>query len=99
MIFLPASLHKAWRSPCYAKGAAASGVTDSHGRLGELATGQLRPGNYQLVAELQSWFARDGRQTLYRQAQIDFMITAEDKDHFHLPFLIAPGGWSTYRGS
>lgn len=49
----------------------ASGVTDSHGRLGELATGQLRPGNYQLVAELQSWFARDGRQTLYRQAQID----------------------------
>ncbi|MDK8310825.1 MAG: hydroxyisourate hydrolase, partial [Klebsiella aerogenes] len=58
----------------------ASGVTDSHGRLGELATGQLRPGNYQLVAELQSWFARDGRQTLYRQAQIDFMITAEDKD-------------------
>ncbi|MCD8668895.1 hydroxyisourate hydrolase, partial [Klebsiella pneumoniae] len=21
------------------------------------------------------------------------------EDHFHLPFLIAPGGWSTYRGS
>ena len=31
--------------------------------------------------------------------QIDFVIAEEADEHFHLPFLIAPGGWSTYRGS
>ena len=30
---------------------------------------------------------------------IDFVIGEAADDHFHLPFLIAPGGWSTYRGS
>lgn len=77
----------------------AAGVTDSHGRIGELASGALGPGAYQLVAELGAWFARDGRRTLYPRAQIDFVIDEPADDHFHLPFLIAPGGWSTYRGS
>lgn len=74
-------------------------VTDHQGRIGELAVGQLRVGTYQLVAELGAWFEREGRQTLYPRAQIDFVIRDDADDHFHLPFLIAPGGWSTYRGS
>ena len=32
-------------------------------------------------------------------AQIDFVVAQGAEEHFHLPFLIAPGGWSTYRGS
>jgi len=78
----------------------ATGITDSHGRIAELVTpSQLSAGTYQLVAELGVWFARDGRQTLYPRAQIDFIISEQADEHFHLPFLIAPGGWSTYRGS
>ncbi|MEO3295357.1 hydroxyisourate hydrolase, partial [Enterobacter cloacae] len=40
-----------------------------------------------------------GRDTLYPCAQIDFLIGETADEHFHLPFVIAPGGWSTYRGS
>ena len=37
--------------------------------------------------------------SVFTRAQIDFVIGEAAEDHFHLPFLIAPGGWSTYRGS
>jgi 5-hydroxyisourate hydrolase len=56
-------------------------------------------GRYRLVAETGDWFTRGGLETLYLCAQIDFVIAEEADEHFHLPFLIAPGGWSTYRGS
>lgn len=74
-------------------------VTDNNGRISDFVNGELSAGSYQLVAELGVWFARDGRQTLFVRAQIDFIISETTDEHFHLPFLIAPGGWSTYRGS
>lgn len=77
----------------------ACGVTDSQGRIGELSAGPLMAGSYRLIAEIGDWFAADGRETLYLNAQIDFVIRTAADEHYHLPFLIAPGGWSTYRGS
>ena len=77
----------------------ACGVTDDNGRIGELGAGPLAPGHYRLSAEIGAWFAAGGRETLYLSAQIDFVIREEAGEHYHLPFLIAPGGWSTYRGS
>lgn len=74
-------------------------MTDNNGRITAFMDGELSAGTYQLVAELGAWFARDGRQTLFVRAQIDFIISETTDEHFHLPFLIAPGGWSTYRGS
>ncbi|MBA7846501.1 hydroxyisourate hydrolase [Klebsiella sp. RHBSTW-00484] len=77
----------------------ASGVTDNNGRIGAFGSGPMTVGRYQLTAEIGEWFAASGRETLYLNAQIDFAIREAADDHFHLPFLIAPGGWSTYRGS
>lgn len=77
----------------------ASGITDDNGRIGELSGGSLATGRYRLTAEIGEWFAASGRDTLYLNAQIDFAIREAAGDHYHLPFLIAPGGWSTYRGS
>lgn len=77
----------------------ASGVTDSNGRISEFSAEPLAAGRYRLVAETGEWFAARGRDTLFLYAQIDFIIRETADDHFHLPFLIAPGGWSTYRGS
>ncbi|WP_045854753.1 hydroxyisourate hydrolase [Raoultella terrigena] len=77
----------------------ASGLTDEQGRIALQAPGMLTAGRYRLVAEIGDWFSRDGRETLYLKAQIDFAIAEDADEHFHLPFLIAPGGWSTYRGS
>lgn len=75
----------------------ASGVTNADGRISDLTPQPLAPGHYRLTADIGSYFAADGRQTLYVNAQIDFVITASG--HYHLPFLITPWSWSTYRGS
>lgn len=76
----------------------ASGVTNADGRLGELTPQPLAPGHYRLTAKIGDYFAADGRETLYVNVQIDFVIAASG-NHYHLPFLITPWSWSTYRGS
>ena len=76
----------------------ATGVTNAQGRITEFVP-LLPAGRYRLVAETGAWFSETGRDTLYPCAQIDFLIGETADEHFHLPFVIAPGGWSTYRGS
>ncbi|GJL37606.1 5-hydroxyisourate hydrolase precursor [Phytobacter ursingii] len=76
----------------------AQGITDGNGRIGAFSV-PLTPGRYRLVAQTGEWFAQHDVATLFPCAQIDFVITEGVEEHFHLPFLIAPGGWSTYRGS
>ncbi len=75
----------------------ATGVTNAQGRIAAFVP-SLPAGRYRLVAEIGAWFA-NGRDTLYPCAQIDFVTGEAAGEHFHLPFVIAPGGWSTYRGS
>ena len=76
----------------------ATGVTNVNGRITEFVP-FLPKGRYRLVAEIGAWFSETGRDTLYPCAQIDFVARETAGEHFHLPFVIAPGGWSTYRGS
>jgi len=76
----------------------AQGVTDADGRLKDFTQGLLEAGRYRLTAEIGQYFAATQRETLYPTAQIDFVIT-QSGGHYHLPFLISPWGWSTYRGS
>ncbi|HBV39418.1 MAG TPA: hydroxyisourate hydrolase [Erwinia sp.] len=76
----------------------AQGETDAEGRLKDLTPEPLAPGHYRLIAEIGDYFAADGRDALYVSAQIDFMLS-ETGSHYHLPFLISPWSWSTYRGS
>lgn len=74
------------------------GETDTDGRLKNLGDGELGPGQYRLVAQTGEYFAITQRETLYPVAQID-LILPSDNLHYHLPFLISPWSWSTYRGS
>lgn len=76
----------------------ATGMTDDDGRCRALTPQPLQPGRYRLTAEIGAYFNRSGRDTLYPGAQIDFVMT-EKGGHYHLPFLISPWSWSTYRGS
>lgn len=76
----------------------ATGATDADGRIKELTPEGLAAGQYRLVADLASYFAASGREALYVSAQIDFLLP-EAGSHYHLPFLISPWSWSTYRGS
>jgi 5-hydroxyisourate hydrolase len=77
----------------------ASAVTDGDGRVGDwLPGGGVPPGRYRLVFETGAWFHAAGRQTLYGEVVIDFQVQ-DGVPHYHLPLLLAPFGYSTYRGS
>ena len=75
----------------------ASGVTDADGRcrLVEDATGA---GAHRLVFGTGDWFAAQGRETFYPEVVLTFAVR-EPADHHHVPLLLAPFAYSTYRGS
>jgi len=77
----------------------AKGVTDEDGRIPELLKkGKLMDlGTYKLRFETQSYFSRQAIQTFYPFIEIVFQVTTEE--HYHVPLLLNPFGYSTYRGS
>jgi 5-hydroxyisourate hydrolase len=76
----------------------ASGVTDADGRLMELGPERLEAGPYRLRFATGEYFQKTGRETFYPSVSIDFSV-GEPDEHFHVPLLISPFGFSTYRGS
>jgi 5-hydroxyisourate hydrolase len=76
------------------------GETDADGRLRSfLAAGtQLAPGVYRLVFDTRHYFARRGVAAFYPMVQVVFE-TQTDGEHYHVPLLLSPFGYSTYRGS
>lgn len=76
----------------------ATGVTNENGRIDAFSKTDLSEGHYQLIAETGAWFRQQDRRSVFCQAQIDIYVD-EHSGHLHLPFLISPGGWSTYKGT
>jgi 5-hydroxyisourate hydrolase len=78
----------------------AAATTDADGRASDLLdTGvTLGPGVYHLIFETGAWFAEQRRTCFYPQVTVTFQITDSD-DHYHVPLLLSPFGYSTYRGS
>lgn len=76
----------------------AAGETDADGRVGQLGPTRLDPGDYRLTFGTGDYFDRQGVPTFYPQAQITFRITDPDQ-HYHVPLLLSPFAYSTYRGS
>ena len=62
----------------------------------------FRPGSYELVFHAGDYFAAEGvtlpEPRFLDQVVIRFGIAAED-EHYHVPLLVSPYGYSTYRGS
>ena len=77
----------------------AQGITNSDGRVGDLLPPQkiLAPGNYKLVFDTANYFDTQKIKTFYPEVEIQF--TVFDDAHYHVPLLINPFGYSTYRGS
>lgn len=80
--------------------AVGQGVTDADGRLRSLVTGgtALPAGVYRLVFETGRYFRDRDVATFYPRVVILFE-TAADDGHYHVPLLVSPYGYSTYRGS
>jgi 5-hydroxyisourate hydrolase len=77
----------------------ARGKTNGDGRLPDLlkAGKELQPGIYKLRFETKDYFDKDQIPTFYPFVEIIFDVTS--KDHYHVPLLLNPFGYSTYRGS
>ena len=74
------------------------GVTDSDGRIGDLAV-DVSPGTYKVTFETGDYLSRHGvNEAFYPAVEIIFHID-EDNEHYHIPLLLSPFGYSTYRGS
>lgn len=72
--------------------------TDADGRASEMQTGsKLEEGIYKLRFETKDYFDRLHTATLYPYVEIVFEINTPD--HYHIPLLLNPYGYSTYRGS
>jgi len=69
--------------------------TDRDGRIADLTGGGIEPGSYQLVFELGAYFGR--RPHLFEKVTVEIVV-AEGR-HYHIPLLISPYSWTSYRGS
>jgi len=76
----------------------ASATTDADGRVRDWLPDGVSAGQYRLVYETGAWFRAAGRATLYPEVIIAFEVQDGASD-YHLPLLLSPFGYSTYRGS
>ncbi|GAA2059424.1 hydroxyisourate hydrolase [Williamsia deligens] len=78
--------------------AIADGVTDGDGRIGDLA-GNLDVGVYRIRFDTDAWFATSGDvESFYPEVVVSFRITDATRHH-HVPIVLSPFAYSTYRGS
>ena len=77
----------------------ARGVTNSDGRIADLLPKekQLELGVYKMKFDTQEYFAQDGTANFYPFVEIVFNVA--NTEHYHVPLLLNPFGYSTYRGS
>jgi len=80
---------------------ASQGQTDGDGRLrlaGHGGSAEFEPGVYRITFATGPYFAARGAASFYPEVTITFEITARD-EHYHVPLLLSPYAYSTYRGS
>jgi 5-hydroxyisourate hydrolase len=77
----------------------ASGATNSDGRLATLlGPGQLAKGRHRLTFETGAYFEAQHIEYFYPRVTVEFDVAAPAQHH-HVPLLLSPFGYSTYRGS
>jgi 5-hydroxyisourate hydrolase len=75
------------------------GTTDVDGRLRTLLPpGSLEAGAYQLVFDAGAYFRARGVEAFWGEVAVEFMVR-DPAAHYHVPLLLSPFGYSTYRGT
>lgn len=81
-----------------AGGRIATATTDEDGRVGELGPEVLEPGDYRIVFAVGAYFRNRGQDHFHPSVSIDFSVK-EGEAHYHIPLLLSPFAYTTYRGS
>ena len=80
-------------------GRVAERETDAEGRVKDLLNEpQIPKGIYRLVFETRRYFHGRGTPTFYPEVNVVFEV-GDGTQHHHVPLLLSPYGYSTYRGS
>jgi 5-hydroxyisourate hydrolase len=74
------------------------GRTDDDGRVRDLFGNEVVPGTYRLTFDTASYFAASRTEGFFPLVQLVFQVRDSSRDH-HVPLLLSPFGYSTYRGS
>ena len=75
------------------------GITNDDGRIVDLLPeGQLVAGTYRIHFLVGDYFKAGGRDAFYPEVSIVFEVK-NPQEHYHVPLLLNPFGFSTYRGS
>lgn len=77
----------------------ASTMTNADGRCAALVEPEkVTAGRYRITFEVSAYFSARGQQSLYPEIGITFTVL-EGERNYHIPLLLSPFGYSTYRGS
>ena len=76
-----------------------SGATDADGRLRDLIAdgASVADGRYRLTFDTGAYFRDRGEAAFYPEVAVVFTVAGDE--HHHVPLLLSPFGYSTYRGS
>lgn len=76
----------------------ATAQTDNNGRIAPIFGGNLEPASYVLVFSAGEYYRGAGVQTLFDEIPVRFIVDATSAK-YHIPLLLSPFAYSTYRGS
>ncbi|WVO15277.1 hydroxyisourate hydrolase [Cryptococcus depauperatus] len=78
----------------------ATGVTNSDGRCSDLLPSNqtLLPGMYKMTFHSGDYFKKTQTETFYPFVEITFLYNGPSQ-HYHIPLLLSPFSYTTYRGS
>ena len=72
-------------------------TTDADGRATDLSSPPQK-GRYRLTFDTGAYFEATGQEGFYPEVSVTFAVQS-GQDHYHVPLLLSPFGYSTYRGS
>ena len=76
----------------------AEALTDGDGRVSSLGPAELEVGTYRLTFDTAAYFLSTGQNGFYPFVVVAFDLS-DPAQHYHVPVLLSPFAYSTYRGS
>jgi 5-hydroxyisourate hydrolase len=77
----------------------ATGTTDSEGRIAALGPDALEPGDWTLSFATGQYWRAQGVTAFHPRVDVVITVPTEPAAHYHVPLLLNPFAYSTYRGN